>query len=212
MSSLSKDRSDTTGRRCIDRPPAIFLLPSNQPRVTSGPFPCTAIRWQIKVGVPRWPCPLSLMTKANANRMFYGIYQVNQDYKNSKLQERHPGFFYILIRSFGLLFSSIFVTLIECTFIEEQHGSTHGLLVVVHNFVWTVVPAASESFKELLEELMDSYCFCQLRNKSCSFVMSTTKDAGSLSCIVWPSYALAFWHDIANSISGECQQYHISPS
>lgn len=103
------------------------------------------------------------------------------------------------------------VTLIECTFIGEQHGSAHGLPVLVHNFVWTVVLAASESFKELLEELMDG-CFSRLRNKSSSFVMSTTKDAGSLSCIVWPSYALAFWHDIANSISRECQQYHISPS
>lgn len=78
-------------------------------------WPCTCIRWQITAGVPRWPCYLSLLTKTYANSTLYGIYQMDQDNKNSKFQRRHPFFFFLLYTSWALDYYShlSFITLID---------------------------------------------------------------------------------------------------
>lgn len=226
MSSLSKGCSRSRSEPLEeDSSTALLLsppLPSHQLQMTFSAFPMHwhafasdgRLKQECQGGLVISPCWLRPMMH---RMMHYGIYQVDQDNKNSKEAPRKTPFFFFFsplytLQALNYYAHQSFVTLIEWTFTEEQHGLTHGLPVVVHNLAWTVVLAALESFKELLEELMEDCCFSQLNNMSPSFVMSTTEDAGSFSCIVWQSYALAFWHDITYSISSECQWYHISHS
>lgn len=86
------------GRRLIHCPPAVspaaFSPAANDFQCLSHALACICIRWQVKAGMPRWPCHLSLLTKAyDANSMLYGIYQVDQDNKNSKEAPRKTPFF-----------------------------------------------------------------------------------------------------------------------
>lgn len=82
------------------------------------PFHCLSYalhQMMVKARVPRWPCHLSLLTKACVNSLLYGIYQMDQNNKSHKLQGRYP-FFFSLYTSQDLHYYShqSFVTLRMC--------------------------------------------------------------------------------------------------
>lgn len=128
---------------------------------TSSKFHCLSYalhQMMVKARVPRWPCHLSLLTKACVNSLMYGIYQMDQNNKSYKLQGRYPFFFFIVhIPRFALLFSSIFC------YTENVLSLKSSMAEHVDYQLWFIIsyelpPAASGSIKKL-PELMEDCSF-----------------------------------------------------